>query len=153
MCIVTIRQKRLPMSLLSPTVLPTAFRYLLVGGVAFSFDVALLALLHDVIGWPLEPSTAMAFVISFFATFALQRTLTFRTTANPLISLVKYGSLVAFNTVAVTTVVSLIASTGAPWLVGKVVAVTMTTTWNFFAYRHWIFPRRRPVTAASPTSE
>ncbi len=142
MSTVTIRQNRLPKSLLAPAVIPTAFRYLLVGGVAFSFDVALLALFHDIIGWPLEPSTATAFVISFFATFALQRTLTFRTTANPLISLIKYGSLVGFNTVAVTTIVSFIASTGAPWLVGKIIAVTVTTTWNFFAYRYWIFSRR-----------
>ncbi len=124
----------------------TAIRYLLVGGVAFAFDVGLLALLHQVLGVRLELATPLAFITSFFVTFLLQRALTFQTKKNSAVSLLRYAILVAFNTVAVTAIVTLGTAAGAPWIVGKVVAVVVTTVWNFFAYRHWVFPR-----ASSPS--
>jgi putative flippase GtrA len=135
----------------SRSTLETAIRYLLVGGLAFAFDVGILALLHEVFGVWLELATPLAFVASFFVTFLLQGALTFQTEKRTGASLLRYAILVAANTLAVTAIVSIGTAAGAPWLVGKIVAVVVTTIWNFFAYRHWVFPAT-PSPTASPSS-
>ncbi|WP_298874471.1 GtrA family protein [uncultured Microbacterium sp.] len=127
----------------------SAVRYLIVGGGAFLIDVALLALLHDLIGVPLVIATPTAFLLSFAVTYLLQRTFTFSSDTGVASSAIKYTALVAFNTVATTGIVSGVAALGLPWVVGKVVAVGSTTVWNYFAYRYWIFPARRSDTDAS----
>lgn len=119
----------------------SAVRYLVVGGVAFGVDVGLLALLHDVAGIALAIATPTAFLISFAVTFVLQRTFTFQSDAGIGASAIKYTTLVAFNTLATTGIVTLAPALGLPWIVGKVVAVGATTVWNYFCYRYWIFPR------------
>lgn len=127
----------------------SAVRYLVVGGGAFLIDVGLLALLHDVFGVPLVVATPTAFLLSFAVTYLLQRTFTFSSDTGVASSAIKYTALVAFNTVATTGIVAGVAALGLPWVVGKVVAVGSTTVWNYFAYRYWIFPARRPHTDAS----
>lgn len=114
-------------------------RYLVVGGIAFGFDVGVLFLLHDVVAIPLEPATAVAFVASFAVTYTLQRVFTFRSRAGVPTSTLKYTLLVAANTVAVTGIVSVAAALGVPWFWGKVIAVVAMTVWNYFAYRYWVF--------------
>ncbi|MEV7874835.1 GtrA family protein [Microbacterium sp. NPDC089188] len=126
----------------------SAVRYLIVGGGAFLIDVGLLALLHDVIGLPLVVATPTAFLLSFAITYLLQRTFTFSSDAGVASSAIKYTALVAFNTVATTGIVAGVAALGLPWVVGKIVAVGSTTVWNYFAYRYWVFPVRRPGTDA-----
>jgi putative flippase GtrA len=120
----------------------SAVRYLLVGGAAFLIDVGLLAALHDLLRMPLVVATPTAFISSFALTFILQRWLTFNSDAGLAASAVRYTMLVAINTLATTAIVSGIAALGAPWIVGKIVAVGSTTVWNFFLYKYWIFANR-----------
>lgn len=127
----------------------SAVRYLVVGGGAFLIDIGLLALLHDVAGVPLIIATPTAFLLSFVVTYLLQRTFTFSSDTGVASSAIKYTALVCFNAVATTGIVAGIAALGMPWVVGKMVAVGSTTVWNYFAYRHWIFPARRSGTEAS----
>jgi putative flippase GtrA len=120
-------------------------RYLLVGGLCFLVDVGLLALLNQVFHWPIWWATGVAFVASFFFTFFVQRVLAFRSQAPHGWSLLKYAALVAFNTLAITGIVTLFAPLPVGWLIGKVVSTAITTVWNYFAYRYWVFahPRRK----------
>lgn len=121
----------------------SAVRYVLAGGVAFLVDLGLLALFHQVFGWPTWLAAGLAFVISFAFTYTIQRYFTFGSQAPHGPALLKYAALVAFNTVATAAIVGLIDLTPAGWVVGKVVATLVTTVWNYFAYRYWVFAGRR----------
>lgn len=117
----------------------SAVRYLVVGGFAFVFDVAVLFVLHDVLGIALAISTPLAFLASFVVTYTLQRTIAFRSGDGVAPSVIRYAALVAFNTVATTAIVWGWDALGGPWIVGKILAVVATTVWNYFAYRYWVF--------------
>lgn len=118
----------------------SAVRYLVVGGVAFSFDFVLLFLLHDLIEVALYIATPVAFLTSFALTFVMQRKITFETASGWGPSALKYIALVIFNTFATTAIVTGIDAAGWHWGLGKGLAVASTTVWNYFGYRYWIFP-------------
>jgi putative flippase GtrA len=120
----------------------SGIRYLLAGGLAFLVDLGLLALFHQVFGWPTWLSAGLAFIISFAFTYTIQRWFTFGSQAPHGRALVKYTALVAFNTLATAAIVGLIDLTPAGWAVGKVAATALTTIWNYFAYRYWVFADR-----------
>ncbi len=121
----------------------SAVRYLLVGGLAFLIDIGLLAILHEIIGVPLVIATPAAFLTSFGLTYLMQRAITFDGESAWGSSAVKYTLLVIFNTFATTAIVAGIDAIGWPWEIGKVAAVASTTIWNYFAYRYWVFAKRR----------
>jgi putative flippase GtrA len=121
----------------------SALRYLLAGGLAFLVDLGLLALFHTVLSWPTWLAAGVAFVVSFVFTYTIQRTFTFGSRTPHGRTLMKYTALVAFNTLATAAIVALIDSTWAGWAVGKVVATAVTTIWNYFVYRYWVFADRR----------
>lgn len=122
-----------------------AFRYLLAGGTAFLVDAGLLALFRELFGWPVWVSAGLAFVLSFFFTYFVQRVFAFGSDLPHGKSLFRYILLVIFNTFATMGVVSLIALTPLGWLGGKVLATGMTTIWNFFIYRAWVFASSEPT--------
>lgn len=121
----------------------SAARYLIVGGLSFLFDIGMLWLLHDGIGVPLAAATAVAFLLSFVVTYALQRTVTFHSSNAVAPSVLRYAILVIFNTFATTAIVWALDAIGLRWEIGKVVAVAATTLWNYLAYRYWVFAGRR----------
>jgi putative flippase GtrA len=116
-------------------------RYLVMGGLSFAFDFGLLFLLHDVAGVPLAVATPTAFLASFVVTYTLQRLFAFRASDAVAPSVVRYALLVAANTVLTTGIVAVADSIGWSWVLGKIVAVAITTVGNYFAYRHWVFAR------------
>jgi putative flippase GtrA len=121
-------------------------RYLTVGGFAFLFDAGMLWLLHDVFGVELAISTATSFLLSFAVTYFLQRRFAFGGTSGVAPSVLRYSILVAFNTLATTGIVWAASALGAPWIVGKILAVALTTVWNYFIYRYWVFAPRKEKT-------
>jgi putative flippase GtrA len=117
----------------------SAVRYLLVGGLAFLLDIGLLALLHKVAGIPLIVATPVAFLLSFAATYVMQRVITFEARGGWTSSAAKYTALVVVNMIATTAIVAGAEVIGWSWAVGKIAAVALTTIWNYFGYRYWIF--------------
>ena len=122
----------------------SALRYLFAGGVAFLFDLGILALLKNILDWPLWIATAVAFLLSFFFTYTIQRVVSFGSTAPHGTALLKYATLVGFNTVATVLIVSLVNVTPLGWIGGKVISTAASTVWNYFAYRYWVFAKSRP---------
>lgn len=116
-----------------------ALRYLIVGGFCFVVDVGLLWLTHDVLRVPLVIATPVAFLASFAVTYTLQRVFAFGSDAKLAPSVVRYTALVIFNTLATTGIVWAAPALGWPWIAGKILAVVLTTIWNYFVYRHWVF--------------
>jgi putative flippase GtrA len=117
----------------------SAVKYLLTGGAAFLLDLGLLALFKQVFDWPTGVAAGTAFLLSFAFTYTAQRYFTFGSSAPHGSALVKYTLLVGFNTLATAGIVALIDQVGAGWLIGKIIATTVTTVWNYFAYRYWVF--------------
>lgn len=117
----------------------SAVRYLVVGGLCFLADFALLALMHSVFGVPLAIATPVAFLLSFAITYSAQRLLAFRSQSDVAPSIFRYTILVAFNTLATTGIVWAADALGWSWMAGKVLSVIATTVWNYFAYRYWVF--------------
>jgi putative flippase GtrA len=119
----------------------SALRYLIAGGVAFLVDFGMLALFREVFGWPTWLAAGVAFVLSFAFTYTIQRAFSFGSDAPHGRALLRYSLLVVFNTLATAAIVALIDLTPAGWAVGKVVATALTTVWNYFVYRFWVFAR------------
>jgi putative flippase GtrA len=116
-------------------------RFLLVGGLSFAIDFGLLVLLHEGLDVELWIATPIAFIVSLLFNFAMQRSFTFQSTEKRHVSAFKYGLLVVFNVVATDLIVVMIDRAGASYGLGKVVATVCTMTWNFLAYKYWIFRR------------
>ncbi|MDN4598404.1 GtrA family protein [Leifsonia sp. F6_8S_P_1A] len=117
----------------------SAVRYLIAGGVAFLVDFGLLWLFHVALGLPTWLAAAISFLLSFFFTYTIQRVFSFGSAAPHGPALIKYTLLVAANTVATAGIVALFDHTALGWAGGKVVATVVTTVWNYFAYRYWVF--------------
>ncbi len=117
----------------------TAARYLVIGGLSFVIDFGLLFLLHELADWPIWLATAIAFLASFAFNYSLQKAFSFSSSAHHGRALAKYVALVIINTVATTAIVSLLDRFENGWEIGKILATILTTAWNYFAYRHWVF--------------
>jgi putative flippase GtrA len=131
----------------------TAIRYLIAGGLSFIVDFGLLAVLHDLVGLPVWLATGIAFLVSFAFTYTIQRVFSFESRAPHGRALVKYTILVAFNTLATVAIVSLLNGTALSWGGGKVVATVVTTCWNYFVYKYWVFAERTPVRSPAAPAE
>lgn len=116
-------------------------KFLLVGGASFAVDLGLLILLHEVFGVDLWIATPLAFIASLVFNFLLQRSFTFRAQNRRHVSFLKYLALVVFNVVAIDVIVNAFDAWGVSYGIGKVVATVVTTSWNFWLYKVWIFKR------------
>lgn len=116
-------------------------RFLFVGGISFALDLGLLILLHEVFGVALWAATPIAFVVSLVFNFLLQRIFTFRATNKGSVSAAKYILLVVFNIAVSDLIVTGFDALGWSYIIGKTTATALTTVWNYFLYRHWIFQR------------
>lgn len=114
-------------------------RYLVAGGLAFVADFALLWVLHEVVGLNVGIAAVIGFLASFVVTYTLQRTVAFVSDAKVVPSVARYTALVIANTAATGLIVWGVDALGGGWVLGKVLAVAATTTWNYFAYRFWVF--------------
>ena len=119
----------------------SAVRYLVAGGLAFLVDFGLLAAFKELFRWPTWLAAGAAFLLSFAFTYFLQRTFSFASTTPHGPAVVKYAALVGVNTIATAGIVAVIAVTPLGWAGGKVIATAITTLWNYFVYRHWIFAK------------
>jgi len=119
----------------------SAFRYLLVGGIAFAIDLGLLTLSYRAFGAPLWLATAIGFWGSFAFNFTLQRRYAFGGVVPAGAALWRYALLLVVNSVANMVVVEVFERLGWGYAVGKVSVTVAQTIWNYFAYRFWVFGR------------
>lgn len=126
-------------SLLKRLLSHSGVRYLIAGGLSFLVDFGLLALLHNVLLWPVWLASGVSFLLSFAFTYTIQRVFSFGSRAPHGRAVLRYTLLVAFNTLATILIVSLVNASVVGWAGGKVVATVVTTVWNYFAYRYWVF--------------
>ena len=124
-----------------------AFRYVMAGGVAFAFNVLLLNIFREVFRLPTSLSALLAFWVSFFFTYSLQRLFAFRAEASVRASLFRYSALVTFNSIVVAFVVTVYHDLlGLGLGSSQFVATAITTVWNYFAYKYWVYAKRSSAT-------
>jgi putative flippase GtrA len=124
-------------------------RYLLAGALSFLVDFGLLALLHEIFGWPVWLASGCSFLLSFVFTYSIQRVYSFGSRVPHGRALIKYSALVALNTLATIVIVALINQSVLSWAGGKIIATAVTTAWNYFAYKYWVFADNPPRTRAT----
>lgn len=120
----------------------TFIGFVTINGFTFAVDLALLALLDGPAGLHHTASLTIAYGIAFSLAFVLNRWLNFRS-HGPLGSQVGgYVVVVLLNfAVLVVGLASLLASTGLPLIVARVVAGGAEAMWMYAAMRWWVFRR------------
>lgn len=127
--------------------------YLVVGVAGFAVDFGLLLLFREVVGAPVWLAATIAFWGSLGVVFLTNKYVTFSAQGSGHRQLVRYFVLLGFNYLATLAVLYVAERVGLGYQLGKVVAVAMTTVWNYLAYQLWVFrtPDRDPV-GPTPTT-
>lgn len=119
----------------------SAGRYLIIGGSVYVFELVVIVLAQAA-GLRATAAVAMSFCLGTIVSFLLQKFVTFgdrrvhhrvvtwQVAATALLVMVNFGFsvLVAYAFEHVL-----------PAIVSRTLALAITTSWNFYAYKHWIF--------------
>lgn len=115
-------------------------RYVLAGGLSFSFEYAVF--ISVVYGFGLDPATgqAISYISTLIVNFLLLRSWAFKSKDGAKIQhLVKYCLLVVFNLPATTLLIGWLTAVGLAALIAKIIVVVLTTVWNYIVYDKLIF--------------
>jgi putative flippase GtrA len=114
------------------------FRYIVVGGSAYVFEMSVLFALHRVLGLSDVVSVAISFWAGLIWAFVLQKLVTFRNYEKHAKAVARqviiYGLLVAFN-YGFTLLATRKLSTHYSVFEIRTAVIIITTVWNFFVYR------------------
>ena len=110
------------------------------GIVTVAVDAAVLVVAHSGLGWPLAQATAMAFAASVLVNFFGHRTWAGRGAHNGLLDhAARYTVLLVVNFAVTIATVTGLAAVGLYYLIAKGVAIVLTSSLSFVAYRRWVF--------------
>ena len=113
--------------------------YLLVGGGTALLELGLFQIFYEFVHVPLAPSNVIATLVATATNFLLNRNVTFKSTSNPLRSLVLYCLLFLMNMTVSTLAIAAMVSIGIPSAFAKLVMQCCVVVWNFILYRKVIF--------------
>lgn len=103
-------------------------------------DATVLILTHSGLGWPLAPATAVAFAASIAVNFLGHRSWAGRDARNGLLDHAgRYGVLLAVNLAITIVTVTGLTAVGLYYLISKGVAIVLTSSLSFIAYKRWVF--------------
>jgi putative flippase GtrA len=123
---------------------PNAYlnRYLVVGGLAFFSEYLSFILLYRAVDISLVLANATSFCIGLLTSFLLNRLWTFSTKTYRRRAAHQFGYYVAlamFNLLATLALVSILKAAGVNPNIGKLVAMAITSIWNFAIFQRFIF--------------
>lgn len=122
-------------------------RFLLVGGLAASVEFGGFLLLFYVLHTSLWFANGVSFVMGLLTSFALNRQWTFFTTTDGEYSkrlhhqFVMYLALALMNLLLTIWFVQVFTKFGVLPAIAKILAMGITSVWNFFLYKTAIFKR------------
>ncbi|CPR13138.1 GtrA family protein [Mycobacterium bohemicum DSM 44277] len=132
---------RLPFGLYS-IVAPTFLGFCLINGFTFVLDLAILTCLHSGLGLPVPISVTIAYGTAFALSYALNRTLNFRSHApvGPQVSV--YVVVVVVNyLIFVLGVCSVLAASGVQYQLARLVAGCSEAVYMYCGMRWLVFRR------------
>ncbi len=113
--------------------------YVIVGLSSAAIELVLFQLFVSLTPLPLEAANITAVVLATIYNFLLNRSVTFKSTSNPLRSLVLYSILFLFNITFSTLTIRALVSIGWHSAIAKVFTQGCIVLWNFVLYRKVIF--------------
>lgn len=113
--------------------------YLFVGGSSALLELAIFQGLYSLAGLAVAPSNIVAVVVATVYNFLMNRSVTFKSTSNPLRSLVLYLLLFAANLAFSTWAIGALIGLGVPSAIAKIMTQAAIATWNFFIYKAVVF--------------
>lgn len=123
-----------------PSLLGHGIKYLIVGSSSAVIELVVFQVLLSIAHFPIELSNIAAICCSTAFNFLMNRSFTFKSTSNPLRSLLLYIALFAFNTALTTTVLSFMVGVfGWNPTISKIITMACVVAWNFVLYRKVIF--------------
>ncbi|MDX1873100.1 GtrA family protein [Mycolicibacterium sp. 120266] len=132
---------RLPLRL-DRVVAPTFLGFVLINGFTFGVDLLILTLLHSGFGVPLPVALTVGYGCAFALSYALNRTLNFRSHAQVRSQLAIYVVVVALNYGAfIVAVPTALASFGLEYHLARVIAGGGEAVFMYTAMR-WVVFRR-----------
>lgn len=114
-------------------------RYAFVGGASAAFELIVFQILYALASMGIAPSNTIALVASTVVNFTMNRSLAFKSSANPARSLMLYLVLFAFNTTFSTLAITWLVGLGIHSAVAKLMTMVCIVMWNFVLYRKVIF--------------
>jgi putative flippase GtrA len=119
----------------------TPIRYLVVGGIAYTIEVAII-LGAQYLGAGPVLAVSISYIVGTLISFALQKVFTFRDTRRHhrtvIPQLLATTALVILNFGFTVLIASVLAHT-VPAIVSRTVALGICTIWNFYLYKTRIF--------------
>ena len=112
--------------------------YLVVGFLSAAIDVGGFQVLYS-LGLAIPLANAISLILSTVFNFSLNRNVTFKSVSNPVRSMVLYFILFAFNYCFSSIFISVLVGWEIYSILAKVLALAITTTWNFALYRLVVF--------------
>ena len=120
-------------------VVKQAVSYLLVGGSSALIELVLFQGLYAMVHLGVAPANIIAVIASTVFNFTVNRSVTFKSTGNPVRSLVLYLILFAFNMTFSPLAISWLVGFGVHSILAKLATMVCITLWNFVLYRKVIF--------------
>lgn len=121
------------------SVVKQAVSYLLVGGSSALIELMLFQGLYAMVHLGVAAANIIAVIASTVFNFTVNRSVTFKSTGNPVRCLVLYLILFAFNMTFSTLVISWLVGFGVHSILAKLATMVCITLWNFVLYRKVIF--------------
>ena len=109
--------------------------YLLVGGGTALFELGAFEILYAFAGLDVSLSNVIAVFLATALNFALNGTVTFRSSSNLARSVVLYVVLFAFNTTFSTLAITQLTILGFPAVLAKLGTMGCIVAWNFMLYK------------------
>ena len=120
-------------------------RFLVVGGSAFVVEYGSFTIMYDLIGVWLILANGLSFILGLGTSFSLNRLWTFgykeyekRTTHQ----LAYYVILAGINLLATILIVSYLKHLGIAPKYGKLIAMALTSSWNFVLFKKFVFTHK-----------
>ena len=115
-------------------------KYGVTGGLAFILEYSTFYILSSIIGLWYIWSNSIAMIFGFAISFTLNRYWSFKSTANPIKQLIKYGILFLVNLGISNLLMMLFIDVfDMKSMISKFITISILICWNFVIYKKIIF--------------
>lgn len=114
-------------------------RYAFVGASTFALDLGLLVALHELGHLSVVVAATISYWTSIAYNFMMNRQWTFETTASIRRHAVAYGLLLLTNYAVTIGLIALLGTVHINYAVTKIIAVVISASWTYLAYKKLIF--------------
>lgn len=137
-------------------------RYITVGLTTVLVDIGLLYILASLLQVEVYVAATISFWTSLVYNFLLSKFWTFNVRKHTTYQLVGYGLLITCNYIVGLVLIAAAKDIHQPYLAGKLLALIVTTVWNYLLYKYVIFVEddkslllrlKRSLTTALPKGE